>query len=98
MIKGIPWISQLLAVEKASKSNAEEFRKAFVQLLAISAGALLTWSMENQLPKGVDHKWYVYLIFGAMASGGSGLWNSVLDIVREANKQKQLATDRLKPQ
>jgi len=31
-----------------------------------------------------------------MASGGSGLWNSALDIAREVNRQKQLVTEQLK--
>jgi len=36
------------------------------------------------------------LVFGAMASGGSGMWNSALDIVREINQQKQIVTEALK--
>jgi len=31
-----------------------------------------------------------------MASGGSGFWNSALDIVRAVNTQKQLMTDKRK--
>lgn len=39
---------------------------------------------------------WAYLLFGAMASSGSGMWNSALDIVREVNRQKQLLTEQLK--
>jgi hypothetical protein len=36
------------------------------------------------------------LVFGAMASGGSGIWNSAVDIMREVNTQKQIVTDKMK--
>lgn len=94
VIKTMPLLSKWFADEK-EEPHREELRKLSIHLLAIAIGALLA----SQLPKvdGLpsDH-WYIFLIYGAMASGGSGVWNSALDIVREFNKQKQLVTDQMK--
>jgi hypothetical protein len=35
-----------------------------------------------------------FLLLGALAAVGSGIWNSALDILREVNKQ--MLTDKLK--
>jgi hypothetical protein len=97
-IKGLPILSRWLAVEKASGSTAEEFRKASIHFVAIGIGMLLAAMTQDQLAAvmgghpGVGE----FFLFGAMASGGSGLWNSALDIVREVNRQKQLLNEQLK--
>ena len=96
-IKGLPVLSTWLAVEQPSKS-AEEFRKATLHILAMGIGTILAGLTHNQLhlPTAGSHSpYWVYLLFGAMAGGGAGLWNSVLDMVREANKQKQIVTGHL---
>jgi hypothetical protein len=94
VIKGfVPW----LAFEQ--KGMAEELRKAAIHILAIVIGSLLASQTYSQLPTsfGLPAGGFVmYLLLGAIASGGSGLWNSALDIVREVNKQKQILTDKLK--
>src|SRR2546425_6722492 len=83
VIKGLPWLSRLLAVEKADGSTAEELRKAFIHIVAIVVGTILASLTQDQLATvlGLNYsgRW-TYLLFGAMASGGSGLWNSALDI------------------
>ena len=97
VIKGIPPLSRWFAVEKASGSNLEEFRKASIQLLAIVIGTILASLVHDNLPMSLSPNqkpFWIDLIFGAMASGGSGLWNSALDIVREVNKQKQMLTEQ----
>ncbi len=92
-IKGLPYVSGWLAMEKSPDSSAEEFRKAFIQLLAIAIGTALTYTVQGQvfpslgIPSG---HLSICLLFGAMASGGSGMWNSALDIVRDVSKQKEL--------
>jgi hypothetical protein len=106
-IKGLPFLSPWLAVEKQSGSKAEEFRKAWIHILAIAVGTGLAYLTLGQLPgAGVSFvsvqnaqppNLTMCFVFGAMASGGSGLWNSALDIAREVNRQKQLVTERLKP-
>ena len=94
VIKGfVPWLAS------EQKGTAEELRKAVIHILAFVIGSVLAWQTYGQLPAswGVPAGGFAtYFLFGAMASGGSGLWNSVLDIVREVNKQKQILTDKLK--
>lgn len=98
LFKGMPLISRWFAIEKKDPV-VEEFRKVSVQFLAVLAGTLVTYLARDPLSKqfGITEvQWYVYWVFGAMASGGSGIWNSTLDIIREINRQKQIATEKLK--
>ncbi len=105
-IKGLPFLSPWLAVEKPSGSKPEEFRKACIHILAIAVGTGLAYLTLTQLastgmsfvsaPNAQHPNLTMSFLFGAMASGGSGLWNSALDIAREVNRQKQLVTEQLK--
>src|SRR5258708_3521829 len=98
-IKGLPVLSRWLAVEKETGSQAEELRKAAIHVLAIAIGTTLVALTLDQLSTVVGVKIsgpWVPPLLGAMASGGSGMWNSALDIVREVNKQKALVTDQMK--
>ena len=68
-------------------------------MLAIAVGTFLASQTLDQFSLAFGQKvsgFWVPLILGAMASGGSGLWNSALDTVREISKQKQFVTDELK--
>lgn len=101
IVKGIPWLSHWFVIEKTNEVT-EEFRKISVQLVAVIVGVLVSYLVREPLAKQLNisdttqiSSWW-YLVFGAMASGGSGIWNSALDIVREVNKQKQLVTDGMK--
>jgi hypothetical protein len=98
MIKGFPGISSWLSVEK-KESAPEEARKVVIHAVAIVIGALLAYMTADQAPASLGLKGgsvWLSVLFGAMAAGGSGLWNSALDIVRETNKQKQILTGKLK--
>ncbi len=98
-IKGLPVLSQWLAIQKPDGSTAEEFRKASIHILAIAVGTVLAYLTQDQIPTSIGLHYsgfWAYLLFGATASGGSGMWNSALDIVREVNLQKQVATQRLR--
>jgi hypothetical protein len=98
IIKGLPLLSKWLAIERKDQV-AEELRKVSVQFIAVLAGTLVTYLARDQLTQQfgtTELHWYAYWVFGAMASGGSGVWNSLLDIIREVNRQKQLATAKLK--
>lgn len=98
IFKSLPLLSNWFAIEKKDPV-LEELRKASVQLVAVLSGTLVTYLVSDQLSQqfGISEvHWYAYWVFGAMASGGSGMWNSVLDIVREVNRQKQIATEKLK--
>src|SRR5438309_1629335 len=95
VIKGFPLLSVLLVTERKPGAG-EEARKAAIQILAIIIGTGLTVATKAQLTEtfGLHVDGWACLVFGAMASGGSGLWNSALDIVREVNHQKQIITDQ----
>jgi hypothetical protein len=99
MIKGVPGLSRWFAVERPDGSTREEFRKASIQCVALLVGTLVAYLVREPLSKqfGIgEFNSYLYWIFGAMASGGSGVWNSLLDIVREVNRQKKITTEKLK--
>jgi hypothetical protein len=99
IVKGLPLLSGWLAVERPANSTGEALRKASVQIIALLAGALVTYLVREPLAAKLqisDIQPYMYVVFGAMASGGSGFWNSALDILREVNRQKQIATENLK--
>lgn len=97
-IKGFPGLSLWLATERPPGA-LEEARKASIHIIAMAAGTILTAMTRTQLESVLGWSltgfWPCFL-FGAMASGGSGLWNSALDIAREFNRQKQLVTNQLK--
>lgn len=94
IVKGfVPWLTQ------DKKGPLEELRKALIQILAVAIGTLLAALTYGQMQSALNLQgapgWMCFVL-GAMASGGSGLWNSALDIVREINRQKQVLTDKLK--
>ena len=76
----------------------EEARRR-LSIIAIVVGTVLTAMTQQQLQSvrgwSVIGFWPCFL-FGAMASGGSGLWNSALDIAREFNRQEHLLTNQLR--
>src|SRR5262245_42139439 len=97
-IKGLPGLSQWLTKDEKPGSTREELRKAVIQVIAIGVGTLLAWLIKEQLPATLPLKITSFptaLVFGAMSSGGSAIWNSALDITREINKQKQLLTSQM---
>jgi hypothetical protein len=99
-IKGLPGISKWLTAEASAGTTREEFRKAAIHVIAIAVGTLLAWLVKDQLPVDFPLKikdFPTAVVFGAITSGGSAIWNSALDIAREVNKQKQLLTTQLEP-
>lgn len=76
IVKGlIPWLN----TQKADASQ-EGWRKAALQALAVGAG-ILTAVLAQPAIKDVVPGWgegTTILALGLLASGGSGLWNSVL--------------------
>jgi TRAP-type C4-dicarboxylate transport system permease small subunit len=98
VIKGFPLWSKWLALERHTP-RMEEARKMVVHLIAMAVGTGLAWLSHEQLSDviGVSYTGIAgSFVFGAMASGGSGLWNSALDILREVNKQKQIVTANMR--
>jgi hypothetical protein len=102
MIKGaIPFLSN-------SWSKNDQARAALLQLLAATIGAVIASLMPDQvrsaMPPGLVGQlhWQEYAVIGLLASGGSGAWNHVLDILRafKSNQETAAATARnlAKPQ
>jgi len=99
VVKGLPYVSKWLANPGKAGDTVEELRKAFIQILAIIVGTVLAYETRDALSSALGMHYsgfWACLVFGAMASGGSGMWNSALDIVREINQQKQIVTETLK--
>lgn len=99
-IKGIPVVSGFLA-RKDLKGWEDELRKALIHIIAIATGTYFASQLSGQIAhllsptKDIPLSWPIWLLFGALASGGSGIWNTALDLAREFSKQKELATQKM---
>jgi len=99
-IKGFPYLSRFLASNDLT-GDREELRKATIQVIAIVIGTIFASLVSPQIAhmlspsKDIGVRWPVCLLFGAMASGGSGIWNTALDTVRQISKQKELVTKKM---
>lgn len=74
-------------------SQHENIRRALIQLLTVFVGAIVASQMKGQLTNTLHVSavnWGVYMLVGLVASGGSGLWNHTLDIVRAVKVNKEL--------
>jgi hypothetical protein len=82
---------------KDLQGNAEGFRRAIMQILAGVVGAVIAYfaqpEIASTMPSLSSDKigWVGYAIVGLLASGGSGLWNHVLDIVQAMKVSKETA-------
>jgi len=72
----------------------DQLRAAIVQLIAATVGAVIVSLMPNQVKAavpqsiGVSLTWSTYVVLGLIASGGSGAWNHILDILAAIKTQK----------
>lgn len=85
-------------------ATQESRRQGMIQLLSAVMGTIIAWLSHNQLaamlPESLGHYmgWPTYIAIGLMSSGGSGFWNSILDVIRaikidrEAKAELQVAT------
>jgi hypothetical protein len=74
VIKGVPGLSRLLAVERPEGSTGEELRKATIHVIAIVVGTALAAMSPDQLTTVVGAKYggfWAWLLAGAMAGAGS---------------------------
>jgi drug/metabolite transporter (DMT)-like permease len=75
-------------------TKRESWRRTLLQVLAVVVGAGIASQMQSQLAGALGSSasggWGIYLMVGVMASGGSGLWNHALDIVRAIKVDKEL--------
>lgn len=94
-IKGFPILSLFLAQEKKAGSWQEEARKAAIHIVAIAVGTGFAYAAQApissalKLGPGSQGAWGLWLLLGGLASGGSGIWNSTLDLVRTIKQQKE---------
>lgn len=99
-IKGLPLLSALLARPRPPGSWQENFRQAVIHIIAIGVGTGFAYCVEGsitsllKMPLPAAHRWGVLLLFGGLASGGSGIWNSTLDLVRTVKQQKEVVLER----
>ena len=100
-IKRFPLISNWLFTKRKEDSPAENARMVAVQILAIGIGTFFASQLPGVLssllktpPEQIG--FMTYLLFGALGSGGSGMWNEAVDIIREVKKQKEILTQEQK--
>ncbi len=77
IIKGfIPWLDKSNTVDP----KKESLRRSLVQVLAVAAGVFTAFLASSYIPPEVAKRadFWSILGLGLLASGGSGLWNSVL--------------------
>ncbi len=79
-----------------------DHRAAFTQAIAIASGIFVTalsglnpLNTPNFTPFEWRHpaSWLSWLVGGILVSGGSAVWNHLLDILRAAKVQKEAAAD-----
>lgn len=82
---------------KDLQGNAEGVRRAVMQILAGIVGAVIAYfaqpAITSTMPALSADKLGCagYVVIGLLASGGSGLWNHVLDIVQAMKVSKETA-------
>jgi hypothetical protein len=95
VVKTFPGLCKVLDAENPN-AEKENKRKFAVKVIAVSIGTGLA-TLTNVASSLFDSsQLWMNFVLGAMASSGSGIWNSTLDIVRQVNQQKQVVTDALK--
>jgi hypothetical protein len=71
--------------------KAEGRRRSYLQILAVFSGVLTAFLARDYIPPEIakpTESWSI-LGLGLLASGGSGLWNSVLTYVTKAKDIKR---------
>ena len=85
----------LLAQQRQGK--AEGVRRASMQTLSCIVGAAIAAGAQSEIASTVPGLaadkigWLSYLVIGLLVSGGSGLWNHILDIVQAMKINKEMA-------
>jgi len=89
IVKGmIPFLNQ-----KNENPDWERWRRISLQVMALVAGivtALLAQSAIGEIVPQMGQSIYGVLALGLLASGGSGLWNSILTYLLQVKDIKKL--------
>ena len=96
IIKGfIPYFNQPKSTKKDPKEEAR--RKAYLQIMAVAAGLVTAFLARSALvgvvPEIFQSFWGI-LALGLLASGGSGLWNSILAYFLEVKDLKKITVEK----
>ncbi len=78
--------------------KAEGRRRSYLQILAVFSGVLTAFLARDYIPSEIaapTESWSI-LGLGLLASGGSGLWNSVLTYVTKAKDIKNVEAEKAK--
>jgi hypothetical protein len=86
--------------------SRESWRRVLLQLISVAAGGVIASQIHTQIVAAVPSlasssdsgHWGVDVLFGLLASGGSGLWNHVLDITRAIKVDKELKNAEKSPE
>lgn len=101
-IKGLPLLSYFLAQDGKAGSWQEEARKAAIHIIAIAVGTGFAYAAQGPIVSALKlgpqphGSWGLWLLLGGLASGGSGIWNSTLDVVRTIKQQKETVLQQAK--
>jgi hypothetical protein len=88
IIKGVVPFLNLQNVDE----KKEGWRKAVLQAMAVCSGILTTWLARPALTDILPRAWTslpAIFALGFLASGGSGLWNTVLSYVLNIKNMKK---------
>lgn len=92
LVEIIKGLSSWLDTQKPDNSKQERIRRAILQALAVGSGILTAFLAKDYIPKeigDITSDWAI-LGLGLLASGGSGLWNSVLGYLSNVKDIKKI--------
>jgi len=78
-------------VAEKSDPTQDNRRRAVLQILAGAVGAIIAWQGKLQL--ALHSGWAIYVLIGAISSGGLAFWNRALDILRATKVTKEASAD-----
>ena len=89
IVKGIfPFLNQ-----QSQDPKMEGWRKAILQAMAVGAGIVTALLAQSMIADVVPAEWQSttgILALGLLASGGSGLWNTILSYLLQVKDLKKL--------
>jgi hypothetical protein len=84
------------SINSVEADKVERHRRSTLQFLSVVSGIATTFLVAPVLPEeilpdmGSPTRWLSLLALGLLASGGSGLWNSILSYLLRAKDLKEV--------
>jgi hypothetical protein len=106
ILKGLfKWLRDDPPPAKDEDGKIANRRRAVLQIIAVAAGAIASFVINPHaflpiIPDGrisSPQRWGAAILLGFLASGGSALWNHVLDIVAAIKDVKEKVASTTKP-